>query len=110
MNKSQLARKRAGIIMKVNCGLMTAAQAARELNVSRKTYYKWEKKGLSALLGSVTDQQAGRPDRTEDKEQELLKQQLEQAMKENALLERRMFLKDLLSDIKPGSGNRAKKK
>ncbi len=110
MNKSQLARKRAEIIMKVNCGLMTAAQAARELNVSRKTYYKWEKKGLSALLGSVTDQQAGRPDRTEDKEQEILKQQLEQAMKENALLERRMFLKDLLSDIKPGSGNRAKKK
>ena len=32
---------RAEMIMKVRCGLMTAAQAAARLGVSRKTYYKW---------------------------------------------------------------------
>jgi len=48
MDKS--AWKRAEVIMKVNCGLITATQAAKELNISRKTYYKWEKKGLSGIL------------------------------------------------------------
>lgn len=106
MDKSQLARKRAEIIMKVNCGLMTASQAARELNVSRKTYYKWEQKGLSALLGSVTDQAAGRPENKQDKAQEELKKKLAQSIKENEILHHRMVLKDILSQIDPGSGNR----
>lgn len=110
MDKSQLARKRAQIIMKVNCGLMTASQAARELNISRKTYYKWEKKGLGALLGSVTDQQAGRPEKEKNLEQEKLKAQLDQALKENQLLQHRMVLKDILSEIRPDSGDRVKKK
>ena len=35
------ARLRAQLIMKVRCGLMTAAEAAKQLGVSRKTYYKW---------------------------------------------------------------------
>ena len=37
----QMARLRAELIMKVRCGLMTAAEAARQLGVSRKTFYKW---------------------------------------------------------------------
>ena len=61
------ARKRAELIMKVRCGLMSASQAAAELGVSRKTYYKWERKGLSGMLESVCDRPAGRhrasPDR-----------------------------------------------
>jgi excisionase family DNA binding protein len=40
------ARLRAEVIMKVRCGLMTAQQAAEYLGVSRKTYYKWEQRGL----------------------------------------------------------------
>ena len=110
MDKSQLARKRAAIIMKVNCGLMTASQAAKELNVSRKTYYKWEQKGLAALLGSVTDQPAGRPEKQQDKAQENLKKKLAQSIKENEILHHRMVLKDILSQISPGSENRVKKK
>ena len=53
--------KRAEMIMKVRCGLMTAAQAARKLGVSRKTYYKWEKRGLEALLSGLADKEPGRP-------------------------------------------------
>jgi hypothetical protein len=47
---------RAEMIMKVRCGLLTARQAADRMGVSRKTFYKWEQRGLNALLDSVTDQ------------------------------------------------------
>ena len=59
------ARLRAQLIMKVRCGLMTAAEAARQLGVSRKTYYKWEQRGLSALLDGLSDQPPGRPEKEE---------------------------------------------
>ena len=36
--------------------MLTARQAAVRMGVSRKTFYKWEKRGLSALLDGVTDQ------------------------------------------------------
>ena len=60
--QSQAARQRAEIIMKVRCGLLTATQAAQLLHVSRKTYYKWEQRGLAALLEGVQDQEGGRPE------------------------------------------------
>ena len=47
------ARKRAELIMKVRCSLMSSSEAAAEMGVSRKTYYKWERKGLVGLLASV---------------------------------------------------------
>jgi transposase len=56
----QTARLRAEMIMKVRCGLLTARQAADRMGVSRKTFYKWEQRGLNALLDSVTDQPPGR--------------------------------------------------
>jgi DNA-binding XRE family transcriptional regulator len=36
----QTARLRAELIMKVRCGLLTPREAAEQLGVSRKTYYK----------------------------------------------------------------------
>jgi predicted DNA-binding transcriptional regulator AlpA len=48
-------RFRAEMIMKLRCGLLTDRQAADRMGVSRKTFYKWEKRGLNALLDNVTD-------------------------------------------------------
>ena len=62
----QTARLRAELIMKVRCGLLTARQAADRMGVSRKTFYKWEQRGLNALLGSVTDQHPGRRPKPSD--------------------------------------------
>lgn len=103
------ARKRAELIMKVNCGLMTATEAAKVLNVSRKTYYKWEKKGLAALLGTVRDRKAGRPGTARDPDQKELELKLAKALKETQILRRKMKLKDILADVKPGM-DRDKKK
>jgi len=107
----QTARRRAEVIMKVRCGLMSASQAAEQLGVSRKTYYKWEERGLSALLSSLEDQSGGRPSQPVDVEKQSLEQQLIQVRQENAVLQHKMALKDVLSDLKLTPGiNRAEKK
>jgi predicted site-specific integrase-resolvase len=82
--------------MKVRCGLMTATEAAYLLGVSRKTYYKWEQRGLVALLEGLQEQTGGRPEipRQQRRESEAEKQ-LAQLQRENELLQKRMQLRDL---------------
>jgi transposase len=108
----QTARLRAELIMKVRCGLMTARQAAKQLGVSRKTFYKWEQRGLSALLEGVTDQHPGRPPDPSDTPCQILEKQLSEAKREIELLNHKMALKDVLMDLKlPKTGcDRTKKK
>jgi transposase len=55
------ARRRAEIILQVRNGTISASEGAKRLGVSRKTYYEWERKGLSALLDALKDGAAGRP-------------------------------------------------
>ena len=96
---------RAEMIMKVRCGLLTAAQAAERLGVSRKTYYKWEQRGLSALLDGVSDQSPGRPASPSDDQRQELEKQLAEATAEIDLLNHKLALKDVLMDLKlPASG------
>jgi len=108
----QATRKRAEMIMKVRCGLMTARQAADRLGVSRKTYYKWEQRGLNALLEGVADQRPGRPAGPLDDHRKALDKQLAEAMTKIELLNHKLELKDVLMDLKlPTTGcDRAEKK
>jgi len=55
------ARQRARLIVEVRSGTKTAAQAAAELGVSRKTWYKWENRALEAMVEALTDRPTGRP-------------------------------------------------
>ena len=55
------ARLRAEVILLVRNGTISASEGAKRLGVSRKTYYEWEHKGLSALMDALTDWAAGRP-------------------------------------------------
>jgi transposase-like protein len=55
------ARQRAEVILQVRNGTITASEGAKRLGVSRKTYYEWERKGLSALMDALQDGAAGRP-------------------------------------------------
>ena len=108
---SLMIRQRAEIIMKVRCGLMTATQAARKLGVSRKTYYKWEKRGLEALLGGLADKEPGRRSSAIDPDKQAMEEDLRQLHRENELLTRQLALKEVLNDLKiPGNASRAKKK
>jgi len=100
------------MIMKVRCGLLTARQAAVRMGVSRKTFYKWEQRGLNALLDNVTDQVAGRRAHPSGDRIQLLEKQLSRAHREIELLNRKMALKDVLMELKlPETGcDRVKKK
>ncbi|WP_319524324.1 hypothetical protein [uncultured Desulfosarcina sp.] len=82
------------------------------LGVSRKTFYKWEQRGLSGLLDSVTDQPPGRPAHPSDDHRQWLEKQLQDANRQIDLLNRKMALKDVLMDLKlPQTGSdRTKKK
>ena len=55
------ARRRAELIVEVRSGKKTAALAAAELGVSRKTWYKWENRGLEAMVEALTERPTGRP-------------------------------------------------
>ncbi len=52
--KTTQAQLRASVIMRVQKGEITAKEGARLLGVSRKTYYQWEKRGLTGLLSGVS--------------------------------------------------------
>lgn len=68
------ARRRAEMILKVRSGMMTAQEAARVLGISRKTYYKWEKRGLAAMLEGLCERNSGRPALPCDGEKEKLRE------------------------------------
>ena len=112
MSDQQSARLRAEMIMKVRCGLLTARQAAARMGVSRKTFYKWEQRGLNALLEHVTDHPPGRRAHPSDERIQDLETKLAQAQREIELLNRKMALKDVLMELKlpEAGGERVKKK
>jgi transposase len=102
---------RADAIMKVRSGIWTAAQAAAALGVSRKTYYKWEGRGLAALLESLGDQPAGRPRQGVSEREVMLETQLNHLQRDYDLLRQRMALKELVWQMndRPAKGRRGKK-
>lgn len=71
------ARERAELIVQVRSGRLSAKEAARRLGVSRKTYYKWEKRALSKMVEALRDREGGRPSRPVDPEKETLKKRVE---------------------------------
>jgi transposase len=104
------ARLRAQLIMKVRCGLMTASEAAKQLGVSRKTYYKWEQRGLSALLDGLSDHAAGRPANRGDPAEAVFEKQIADLNRKNELLEQKLILKDLVADFNIRHKNDRKEK
>ena len=92
-----LAQKRAKIIMQVRGGTMTAEEGANQLGVSRKTYYEWEKKGLSAMMDALVDKDVGRPQMLqEDPEKEALKKRLAETEKELCVARESMHVRRVL--------------
>ena len=91
------ARQRVDLILKVRSGLITAADAARQLGVSRKTYYKWEKRAFSGMLEGLSDRSSGRPALVVDTEKEELKKRVMELTRELRLQQQRLELGDLLA-------------
>jgi len=73
-----LARQRAQLIMQVRSGVLSAQQAARQLGIFRKTYYKWERRALAAMVEALGHREQGRPPLAIDPEKEALRRQAQE--------------------------------
>ena len=93
------SEKRASLILQVRAGQITAQEAARQLGISRQAFYKWEKRGLAALLNALADQPAGRPKGTTDPEKDQLQSRVEELERQVRLYEQRDALRTLLKQM-----------
>jgi len=86
-HQQALARQRAQLIMQVRSGVLSAQEAARQLGISRKTYYQWERRALAAMVEALGNREPGRPSRPLDPEKEALQRQTEELQAKLAVLE-----------------------
>ena len=96
MTPSQL---RASLILQVRAGQITAQQAAQQLGISRQAFYKWEKRGLNALMQALEDQAPGRPKAPTDPQKDPLQERVKQLERQVRLYEQRDNLRQLLKQM-----------
>ena len=95
-SQQALARQRAQLIMQVRSGLLRARDAARQLQVSRKTYYKWERRALAAMVEALGHRGQGRPRLPIDPEKEALRRQTQELQARLQVLEQRERIRQAL--------------
>ena len=84
------------LIMRVEVGQLTASEAARQMGVSRKTFYQRAQRGLEGMAAALAPRPAGRPGNVRDTEKEALLTQLEQLQREKLELQRLIRVRELL--------------
>ena len=92
------ARQRAQLIMQVRSGLLSAQEAARQLGISRKTYYQWERRALAAMVEALGNREQGRPPRAIDPEKEALRRQTQELQAKLQVLEQTERIRQALSE------------
>ncbi len=103
----KLARQRALMILKVRGGNITARKGAKELGISRKTYYEWEERALRAMALALENRPAGRPPVAVDEEKQELQDRVKELEKKLYLAEKTIEVRKMLSAYE---AFRAKKK
>ena len=93
------AQQRTLLILEVKAGRMTATEAARQLGISRKSYYQWEKRALEAILESQEQKPPGRPLKEPDAEKEQLRQQVAQLEQKVSELTQLMELRQTVAQL-----------
>ena len=85
------------MVLNVLAGTMTVTEAAQKLGISRKSYYEWQDRALSAMRGALTDRPAGRPANPVDTEKEALEQQVEDLSRQVELAKQTIEVKTILT-------------
>ena len=92
-----LARQRAQLIMQVRSGVVSAQAAARQLGISRKTYYKWERRALAAMVNALGNRDHGRPPRPLDPEKAALQRRTQELQAKLDVLQQTERIRQLLA-------------
>jgi len=90
------ARKRAAVVFEVRSGQITAEEGARQLGVSRKTYYEWEGRALQAMTEAMEDRASGRPATHRDGEKQRLQEEVKDLKKKLFVAEKTVEVRDML--------------
>lgn len=107
------ARQRASVILRVRSGQITATEGARELGISRKSYYQWERKALEGMIESLREKPAGRPSPAISPEAQHQQEQIQRLTEDNVILQTRIAIQQMLLGVpdskkKPASNKREK--
>src|ERR1035437_6945708 len=98
------------LIMRVEVGQLTASEAARQMGVSRKTFYQRAQRGLKGMAAALAPRPAGRPGKARDTEKEALLAQMEQLQREKLRLQRLLRVRELLQKARVEDGRGTEKK
>lgn len=109
METDPKALEKVRLVIQVQSGQMTATEAASKMGMSRKTYYKWEKRCLEAMVNAAGEKYPGRPSPELDPEKERLKSELETLKDEVLLLEQKLHIREALKAAEDESLAREKK-
>lgn len=94
------------VILKRLAGNLTAVQAARQLGISRKTYYQWEARALEGMKVALEPGRPGRPSPKADQERMRVEAQNQQLQQQVESLQQRLRCRQVLAE----ADTRAKKK
>ena len=93
---NELARKRAAVIFSVRSGRITAEEGAKQLGVSRKTYYEWERRALEAMTDALENGASGRPRTPIDTEKDRLQEEIAELQNKLFVAEKTVEVRDML--------------
>ena len=98
------------LIMRVQTGAMSVAAAARQLRISRKTFYQQAQRAMAGMAAALTPRPAGRPGPVKQPEVECLLGQNAGLRMENLELRRILRIRELLHKARTEDGQGTKKK
>lgn len=93
-------------IIAVRSGKLSATEAARELSVSRKTYYEKENRALAAIMEALRDQPVGRPAQETDEEKTELQKKMKDMEEENLLLRSSLRIREVMQEAEAEGGKK----
>jgi len=93
-------RQRANLILQVQAGQIRASEAARQMGMSRKTYYQWEKRALAGLLQGLEPGSPGRPSTQPSREVAELRHKVEELEQKLEQTEKVARLRELIAQAK----------
>lgn len=94
------------LIMQVRGGTLSATDAARQMGISRKTWYERENRVLRAMNEALEPKKPGRPSSQGDPETQKLRSQISDLQQQVLILEQRARIQQMLRE----ADTRAKKK
>jgi transposase len=100
MHSPATLRQWASLILQVQADQITATEAARQMGVSRKTYYQWEQRALQSLMDALQPGQPGRPRSAPSPQIQQLQQRIQTLEQQLETTEQVARLRELLVKAK----------